>query len=75
MLVGQIIAIGLENTILGINLIWIDLENKRETKQYLNALNKLKSVTDNTDETFKQKALDEFKKSARDLIRLNMRRL
>lgn len=74
-LVTYILDLAIEKTVLGLNLAWIEMDNIKERNRYFEALDRLKKLEEHSSDDRKKQIIDEFEDSARDLIRIRVKRL
>ena len=73
--VGWVLEIALEKTVLGLNLLWIEIENEREKRAYEEAFDDLKKLPQDPDPQELERQRKKFEDAARDLIRIRTQRL
>ena len=73
--IGWVLEIALEKTVLGLNLLWIEIENEREKKAYEDAFEDLKKLPEDPDPEELERQRRKFEDAARDLIRIRTKRL
>jgi len=69
-LIGIIVKIAINKTILGLNILLIDINNSTEKRVFNNSLKRLKAINENTSDEDTEKALKDFRDSARRVIKL-----